>query len=84
MSLEDWEPTDDGWRLMLRCAECEVWRAEQVSEEDAQAVDDQLAAETSELARVLARLEGERMEREARVLAIALERDLIDAGDFAR
>ena len=82
MSLEDWEETDDGWRLLLRCAECEVWRSASVGDREAHALDDELAAETSAMAAQLGRLEAARMEVEADTLAIALERDLIDAADF--
>jgi hypothetical protein len=84
MSLEDWERTGGAWRLLLRCAECQVWRAVVVGKGQAQALEDELDAEVESIAAELARLESERMASEAEVLAIALERDLIDAGDFSR
>jgi hypothetical protein len=81
----DWEPDGpDHWRIALRCGECESWREVRVTNAEAKEFDYALDTQCSQIQRALDRLERERMEAELDALVVALERDLIDAGDFAR
>jgi uncharacterized Zn finger protein len=72
------------WWIFLRCAECGISREVLVTDAEANRLDAVLHARASVLAREVRRLEGERMEAEARAFLVALDRDLIGPGDFAR
>ena len=77
------EPLDLGqWELRLRCGQCETFRDVIVSDDVAKRYDLDLARGMSEIAAALRREDRDRMAAEARVFIVALERDLIDAGDF--
>ena len=80
-----WEPVgEERWWIFLRCAECDISREVLVTQVEADRFDAQLSARASMLTREALRLEGERMEAEARAFFTALELDLIDPGDFTR
>lgn len=72
------------WRLWRRCPECE-WRGEGFYDEGAiDAYDEQLDSGTTQLADELRALQHANMRELADVFVAALQRDLIDADDFAR
>ena len=78
-----WEEVDDlHWHLLLRCAQCETYRDVTVGNEVAEAYQRDLERGRSEIAASLKRSDRARMLAELPVLGAALERDLIDAGDF--
>ena len=80
-----WEPAgEDRWWMFLRCAECDASRDVIVSNRDAERFETALHARATVLSRSLRELESEQMAAEAEVFVAALQRDLIDAGDFAR
>jgi len=81
----DWE-TDgaDHWLIQLRCGECGVWREARATNEQAKAFDLELDRQVRLIVRALRRIEREKMRAELDVLVTALDRDLIDASDFAR
>jgi hypothetical protein len=74
---------EDRWWMALRCGACGAYRELVATSEEADAYGSELDAGLRLIAAELARLERERMDEEARILAIALDRDLIDAADFA-
>jgi hypothetical protein len=77
------EPLDPAqWELRLRCGQCETFRDVIVSDDVAKRYDLDLARGMSEIAAALRREDHDRMVAEAQVFIAALERDLIDAGDF--
>jgi hypothetical protein len=78
------EQEDEAWWIRLRCGECGFVREVVVSDPTAQDYDRRLNHGMNEIARVLRRQELEQMARDADKLAIALELDLVDAGDFVR
>jgi hypothetical protein len=78
------ERDDEHWWLRLRCGECSAMRELIATDEEAQRYGRELDRGVALIAGELARLERERMADEARMLSEALERDLIDAGDFER
>lgn len=81
----DWETAGPGhWSITLHCANCDVWREVRATNEQASAFDVELERQIGEIRRALERIDRERMQAEADVFVAALERDLIDAGDFAR
>lgn len=81
----DWETVgQDHWFIESRCGECGAWRAEIVTNERAKRYDLVLSRQSGAIALSLARLERERMAVELDLLVAALDRDLIDAADFAR
>jgi hypothetical protein len=74
----------DHWWLQLRCGECGAWRVTVLDEQGADRFQRDYEAHITQIEKDAERLDRERMEVEADVFAQALERDLIDAGDFAR
>jgi hypothetical protein len=79
-----WEETDDQhWHLLLRCAQCETYRDVTVGNDVAEAYDRDLQRSAAEITAALERSDRARMLAELPVLIAALERDLIDAADFA-
>ena len=78
-----WEATDDEHRqILLRCAQCETYRDVVVGNDVAEAYERDLARGRADIAASLKRSDRARMLAELPVLIVALERDLIDAGDF--
>lgn len=80
-----WEESGElGWWIRVRCGECAFVRDVEVSNEEAKHFERELDRGVQDLARTLARLERERMIADTAALATALQRDLIDPGDFCR
>ena len=78
------EPLDlDLWDMRLRCGQCGTYRDVIVSDDAAQRYDKELNHGMAQIAAALQRAEREHMHAEVRIFIAALERDLIDAGDFA-
>ena len=78
------EPLDLGlWDMRLRCGQCGTYRDVIVSDDAAQRYDKELNHGMAQIAAALERAEREHMRAEVRIFITALERDLIDAGDFA-
>ena len=77
------EEADDAQsHLLLRCAQCETYRDVTVGDDVAAAYERDLERGRAEIAASLKRSDRARMLAELPVLIAALERDLIDAGDF--
>jgi hypothetical protein len=70
--------------MLLRCGECGHERDVVVADAVAARYEDDLREAAGVIARALADEDRKRLEREADALAVALDRDLIDAADFAR
>jgi hypothetical protein len=79
-----WTEHDEAhWHIELRCGECtHRWDAV-IHNDRAARYDIELNADVSAIASVLARLDLERMARDAETFAAALARDLIEPADFA-
>jgi ribosomal protein S27AE len=85
VSPTDWAAHDDAsWWIRLRCGECGEVREVVVPQETASRYDLALNRTTEVIASTLQRLDRERMTAEIEAFSTALERDLIDASDFAR
>jgi hypothetical protein len=81
----EWDTVDEGhWLIHSRCGECGTWRSEVMTNAEAQRFDLTLARQSDEIARGLARIDREQMAAELDRFVAALDRDLIDAADFAR
>jgi len=81
----EWCEADaEHWWMRLRCGACFREREITVPDEVAQRFGRDLDAAEEEIGRAAEALDHERMEREVEAFAAALERDLIDADDFAR
>jgi hypothetical protein len=78
------ESGDEHWWMLLRCGTCRTAREVVVTNEIAERYGRDLDAAQAEMARAALKLDVERMAAEAETFAAALERDLIDADDFAR
>jgi hypothetical protein len=79
-----WEP--DGkeyWVVEARCGDCETWHSLHLTNAQAAAWKVELARQARPIQRAVEQLDRERMAREVDGFVGALERDLIDAGDFA-
>ena len=80
-----WEPDgEEHWWMFLRCGECGMSREVSVSNADAERYEAALHSRASIISRALRKLEIERMATEVESFVTALQRDLIDAADFAR
>ena len=79
-----WEEVDaERWHMLLRCAQCETYRDVVIDNDVAKAYERDLQRGMTVIATALDRRERERMAVELQVFIVALERDLIDAADFA-
>ena len=80
-----WEPVaKHAWWMFLRCGECGMSREVVVPNAAAERFESELHARAAVLAREARRLEGERLSAEVDAFVAALERDVVDAGDFYR
>jgi hypothetical protein len=80
----DWGTVDDErWWVLSRCGECGHWTETLVANEQAKRLDLELNRQQAFIRRAADRLEAERMAVEADAFIVALQHDLIDAGDFA-
>ncbi len=77
------EADDDHWELLLRCPECETYRDVVVTNDLAKRYELDLERGMEEIASTLKRLDRLRMLALLDTFVGALERDLIDAADFA-
>jgi len=75
---------DHSWWMLLRCAQCEHEREVVVGNDEAERFDEALDRRADPIARTLHRLDVDRMKAWVDSVTIALQRDLIDAADFAR
>jgi len=83
--LVRWHEADERhWWVLLRCGECGSWRDGRFTDEVLQRFDRRLNEELERIAEAADRLHREWRSTEADVFAAALERDLIDVGDFTR
>jgi hypothetical protein len=67
-----------------RCGECGFVGDVEVTNEEAKRFERQLDRGVQQIAMTVAHLERERMISDAEALTAALQRDLIDPGDFCR
>ena len=74
---------EEGWRLLLRCGQCETYRAIVVSDDIAHAYERDLERGVAQIRAAVKALDAERMTVQVAAFIVALERDLIDAEDFA-
>ena len=80
----EWQPADEEhWLISTRCGQCGVWQDLCLTNPQAAAWDVKLDAQIRPIERALGRLDSERMTAEVDRFIAALERDLIDAADFA-
>jgi hypothetical protein len=81
----EWEPFGEThWWILLRCGACGAQGEGLVGNAAAQRFDRELDEAQDEMVRAADRLGLEIMSAHAETLAVALQRDLIDADDFAR
>ena len=77
------EDLEHGWDLLLRCGQCETYRAVVVNDDTAQAYERDLERGVARIRAAVEELDAARMTVQVDAFIVALERDLIDAGDFA-
>jgi len=81
----DWAAVEDhSWWMHLRCAQCGHEREVVVGNAEAERFDEALDRRADPIARTLHRLDVDRMKAWVESVSVALQRDLIDAADFAR
>lgn len=81
----EWEPFGDShWWILLRCGACDARGEGLVANAAAQRFDRELDEAQDEMVRAADRLGLEILSAQVESLTAALERDLIDADDFAR
>ena len=80
-----WHSIDaERWAMDLRCGECGAERKVVASNAQAADFDSALNERQHRLERALERVEARRMAEDVDAFVEALQRDLIDAADFAR
>jgi len=81
----EWHEADDAhWWMLLRCGACRAEREVTIPDDVATRYSKDLDSAQREIDRELMRLDRERMAGETEIFVEALQRDLIDAGDFVR
>jgi hypothetical protein len=81
----DWAAVEDhSWWMHLRCAQCGHEREVVVDNAEAERFDEALDRRADPIAQTLHRIDLDRMRSWVDSLTVALQRDLIDAADFAR
>ena len=78
------ELSETHWWIRLRCGECGFVRDVEVTNEEAQRFERELDRGVEQIAAAFVRLDRERMIADSDAITAALERDLIDPGDFSR
>ena len=78
------ELSETHWWIRLRCGECGFVREVEVTNEEAQSFEHELDRGVEQIAAAFVRLDRERMIADSDAMKAALERDLIDPGDFCR
>ena len=76
------ELSETHWWIRLRCGECGLVREVEVTNEEAQRFEHELDRGVKQIAAAFVRLDRERMIADSDAITAALERDLIDPGDF--
>jgi DNA-directed RNA polymerase subunit RPC12/RpoP len=80
-----WSAVEDhSWWMALRCAQCGHEREVVVENEEAERFDEALDRRADPIATALHRIDTARMRSWVESVTVALQRDLIDAADFAR
>jgi hypothetical protein len=80
----DWhEASKTHMSVRLRCGECETWREDTFPDDVLEQFDRRLDEAAGQMTDEADRLHREWRSTEADAFAAALDRDLIDAGDFA-
>jgi hypothetical protein len=83
-AVADCRPLDDEqWTVQLRCGECARWRELVVSDAELKQMEHVLMAGWHAIERTFQDLARKRMAAEIELFVTALDRDLIDADDFA-
>jgi hypothetical protein len=77
------ESGEEHWWMLLRCGACGSERDVTVADEVAKRFGEDLDRAERQIERTVRELDGERMAVEVEAFAVALERDLIGADDFA-
>ena len=77
------EDLEEGWNMLLRCGQCETYRAVVVGDDTALAYERDLERGAAQIRATLKELDGARMADQVAAFIVALQRDLIDAEDFA-
>jgi hypothetical protein len=78
------ELSETHWWIRLRCGECGFVREVEVTNEEAQRFEYELDRGVKQIAAAFVRLDRKRMIADSDAITAALERDLIDPGDFCR
>jgi hypothetical protein len=78
------ELSETHWGMRLRCGECGFVREVQVTNEEARRFEHELDWGVQQIAAAFVRLDRVRMIADSDAITAALERDLIDPGDFSR
>jgi hypothetical protein len=78
------ELSETHWWIRLRCGECGFVREVEVTNEEAQRFEHELDRGVKQIAAAFGRLDRKRMIADSDAITAALERDLIDPGDFCR
>jgi hypothetical protein len=80
--IEWGEASDTQMWVRLRCGECETWREDVFGDDELERYERKLDDDAEQIGEAAQRLHAEWRAAEADAFAVALERDLIDAGDF--
>ena len=81
----DWTAIEDhSWWMALRCAQCGHEREVVVGNAEAERFDEALDRRADPIATALHHIDSARMQTWVDTITVALQRDLIDAADFAR
>jgi hypothetical protein len=79
-----WESVgEDRWHLLLRCGACGTYRDVTAPDDVAQAYERDVDRGVGEIRAAVDRMDRERMTLMTDAFVVALQRDLIDAADFA-
>jgi hypothetical protein len=76
------EVSETHWWIRLRCGECGFVREVEVVDEEAQRFERELDRGVKQIAAAFVHLDRKRMIADSDTITAALERDLIDPGDF--
>jgi len=79
-----WESVgEDRWHMLLRCGACDTYRELTARDDVARAYERDLGHGLREIRARLEKMDRDRMADQTAAFVAALQRDLIDAGDFA-
>jgi hypothetical protein len=80
-----WESVGrDRWHMLLRCGACGTFRDVTAADDVAEAYERDMERGTRQIRAAVDRMDRDRMAVQADAFVVALQRDLIDAGDFVR